>query len=162
MVIEVIGLIGILFTQSPLRGGIIGTRRARSVNMAMLLTRNYYHLLQAMDGNGDSYSWSFIVNMEIILSLGFIMCVGIGDISILYDKWHRYGRLWEQISYLAQNLSGGCGILIKYPSLFFYDVKMEMESVFTDDESDDTVVWDPSNSGANNTESTYYWQILLP
>lgn len=34
-----------------------------------------------------------------------------------------YGRLWEQISYVTQNLSGRCRILIKYSSLVFMMLK---------------------------------------
>jgi hypothetical protein len=96
--------------------------------------------------------------------------VGKGDISIWYDKWLHNGRICDRISSVDEedthlHIMDVCSydtwnfdIISTHLS---QEIKMEMTSVFTNEDSDDIRIWEPFVSGTYSTKLAYSWLTLV-
>jgi hypothetical protein len=111
-----------------------------------------------------------IAKAAVALTSGFTTRVGKGDISIWYDKWLPNGRICDRISSVDEedthlHIMDVCSygtwnfdIICTHLPL---EIIMEMASVFTNEDSDDILIWEPSASGTYSTKSAYSWLTLV-
>jgi hypothetical protein len=128
------------------------------------------HILEANNYRGASYTWRSIAKAAVALTSGFTTRVGNGDISIWYDKWLPNGRICDRISsvdeedthlHIMDVCSYGTWNFDIISTHLPQEIKMEMASVFTNEDSDDILIWEPSTSGTYSTKSAYSWLTLV-
>ncbi|KAK2391581.1 hypothetical protein QL285_065025 [Trifolium repens] len=128
------------------------------------------HILEANNYRGASYTWRSIAKAVVALTSGFTTRVGNGDISIWYDKWLPDGRICDKISSVDEedthlHIMDVCSYdTWNFDIIFTHlpqEIKMEMASVFTNEDSDDILIWEPSASGTYSTKSAYSWLTLV-
>lgn len=126
-------------------------------------------ILHTQHYKGASYTWKSITKAAAAaLSNGYIYRVGRGNISLWYERWLHKGRMCDRLPFIhiqdtAMRISDVChdGIwnFEQIATLLPIDVRLEMQSIFTNDNFDDLIIWEPATNGANSTKSPYAWLI---
>lgn len=126
------------------------------------------HIFHNPINRGASYSWQSILKAVDFLKWGFINRVGRGNISLWYERWLHKGRLCDMVPYVhISDINLQISDLCVSDTWHFdhlntilpLDVRLEMQSVFTHESSDDLLIWEPSSSGEYSTKSAYSWLI---
>lgn len=103
-----------------------------------------------------------------MLKDGFINRVGKGCISLWYDKWLDRGCLCNHVPFVSIH---DTQLLIKdvfYDGKWHFenlatqlpeDIKLETQSVFIDDNTEDILIWSASNSGDYSARSAFRWML---
>lgn len=94
--------------------------------------------------------------------------MGRGNISLWYERWLHKGRLCDMVPYvhisdinlqISDLCVSGTWHFDHLNTILPLDVRLEMQSVFTHESSDDLLIWEPSSSGEYSTKSAYSWLI---
>lgn len=134
-----------------------------------LLTAKYIpesNILQSTIPKGSSYSWQSINRAATLLKPGYTVQVGQGDVSLWYERWLHNGRLCDRVPYVElhdmhlkiQDIhhDGLCHFeQLRTPIPL--DTQLEIQSVFINHHSQDSLIWEHASNGTYSAKSSYSW-----
>lgn len=126
------------------------------------------HIFELHAVRGGSYTWHSIMKAAKALAPGYMVRVGRGNISLWYERWLHKGRICDRIPYvdlhdIQLKVSDLCQLghwnfeLLTTPVPM--DIQSEIQSVFTNQNSEDVLIWEPASSGVYSTKNAYSWLL---